>query len=154
MSLHFFATFFLLHFPLSFFFWHFAARDFPLFLGLSWQPWPHSIMNCPCWAQVLIWPEGLNGVHEFWSSWLTQILGLFAASLRNTRQICLQLTGGDGGGATGGGGLGDGDVPGGGGGLAGGAGAVAARLARRVACGVQGGLGLRLHGAVESGLQS
>ena len=70
----------------------------------------------------MIWPEGLNGVHEFWSSWLTQILGLFAASLRNTRQICLQLTGGDGGGATGGGGVGDGDVPGGGGGLAGGAG--------------------------------
>ena len=37
MSLHFFATFFLLHFPLSFFLWHFAARDSPLFLGLSWH---------------------------------------------------------------------------------------------------------------------
>ena len=68
VSLHFFATFFLLHFPLSFFFWHFAARDFPLFFGLSWQFWPHSIMCWPCWAHEVTWAEGLNGSHEFWSS--------------------------------------------------------------------------------------
>ena len=68
VSLHFFATFFLLHFPFFFFFWHFSARDFPLFFGLSWQFWPHSIMCWPCWAHEVTWAEGLNGSHEFWSS--------------------------------------------------------------------------------------
>ena len=63
MSLHFFIIFFFEHFPWAFFFSHFFARDFPLFFGLSEQPWPHSIWPEPCCAHDM--KLDCSGTHEF-----------------------------------------------------------------------------------------